>query len=54
MDVSYFAAGTLCNLLLDWPDELTLNCGSQSDFLLSVVSFLWIVEHYSKKLVNEP
>ena len=36
MDVCYFAAGTLCNLILDWLDERKLHCGGKCDVLLSV------------------
>ena len=52
--MSYFAGGTLCNLILDWPDGLLFECGDRLDILLSVVSFLStkVLRHLQYIIIN--
>ncbi|XP_028404697.1 protein zyg-11 homolog [Dendronephthya gigantea] len=52
MDVSYFAAGTLCNLLLDLPEHLVLNCGTKSDLLLCLGSAVNRWKHVETVMVG--
>lgn len=56
MNVCYFAAGTLCNLLLSWSRDKSLGSGSQSDLMFVVVCcyfYMSSVWYYKEFLCNE-